>query len=156
MKQNQTTPQTDENEVSTETDEIVLDFSAVPDSDLLPEGEYQAEIVSAIPGKSKQGHPKMDLRWRIIMSEFASRQVMQNISFHPNALVMAKQTMKALGFDVTGKITLSPSDWIGLPATIKVEVERGTHVDPSTGEPYPPRNRVKRVKKAVGDINDLM
>lgn len=138
-------------------EEIVLDFADVPLSDLIPAGDYQAEIISAVPGKSKNsGSYKMDLRWRITEGDMTNRQVLHSLSFHPNAMSMAKQTMKALGFDVSGKVTLTPADWVGLNATIHVDVEHSKNNDPATGEPYPDRNRVKRVKRAanVADLFD--
>jgi len=125
----------------------VIDFSAVPSMDPVPNGDYEAEVVHAEVGTSKAGYPKIDLRWKIIGGEHDGRQIFDSLSFHPNALFRVKQVLQAFDFanDFSGSV--DPEELVGQTAMLKVALEPGTDVDPNTGEPYPARNRIKKVSR---------
>lgn len=123
-----------------------IDFTTVEGLEPIEEGSYNATIVNAEVGMSKQDQPKIDLRWKIDDGqEHAGRQIFDTLSFHPEALWRTKLALQALGFanDFSGEV--ETEDLLNRSATIRVTIEPSTQIDPATGEPYPPRNRVTRV-----------
>jgi hypothetical protein len=129
-----------------------IDFTQVQSLDPLPDGIYNVEIVSAQEGSSKTGNPKIDIRWKVTDGAYEGRQIFDSMSFHRDALWRTKKTLQALGFDddFNGEVT---SDMlISRQATVTVITEHSNQVDPTTGEPYPDRNKVTRVNPP----NDLL
>jgi hypothetical protein len=125
-----------------------IDFSEVPDFAAIPAGRYDATIVSAQPGTSRAGLPKIDLRWKIEDGEYANRQVFDQMSFAPNALWRTKQSLQAIDSQTYGKDfrgEVEAEDLIGQHATLIVIQEQDEEPDEDTGEPKPPRNRVKSI-----------
>lgn len=125
-----------------------IDFTAVPDVSPVPAGRYNATIVSAVPGRSKTGNAKIDVRWKVDDGEFAGRQVFDSISFHENALWRAKQTLRAINGDVFDKAfsgAVDVNDLITESAIIQVIIDQQEDIDPNTGDPYEPRNKVVKV-----------
>jgi len=57
-----------------------IDFSEIKGLDPVPNGTYEAEIVYAQEGTSGSGHPKIDLRWKILDGEYANRLVFEMTS----------------------------------------------------------------------------
>lgn len=129
-------------------DDIIIDFSDVKE-DLVPAGKYLAEMVACKAGKSKAGAAKLDVRWKILTGDYANRQILDNMSLHPNRLVQIKQQLLAMGFDVSGQLRINPTEMIGRTATIVVDIEKSKNDDPETGEKYPDRNRIKGIRKAA-------
>jgi hypothetical protein len=133
-----------------------IDFSEIKGMELLPDGWYNASIVSAKPGVSQNKNPKMDLRWKIEGGEHDGRQLFDTLTFSPESLWRVKLTLQALGFPKDFKGAVQPEDLLGLTAAIHVSVESGKQIDPATNEPYPPRNRVDRVRASGGKgVQDL-
>jgi hypothetical protein len=133
-----------------------IDFSEVQGLDPIPDGTYDAEIVFADEGESQSGHPKIDLRWKVLAGEHEGRQVFDTMSFHPKALWRTKDTLMALDFpeDFSGDIT--GEELLGRVATITVKIEPSSGTNPDTGEPYPERNRITKVKAADMSVQDLL
>lgn len=130
--------------------EFSFDFSDVK-SDLLPDGEYQAEIVAAKAGKSKGGFPKVDVRWKILDGEYANRQVFDTISIHPNRALALKKLLMALEISDGTSTRFSSGDLIGKSATIHVATEKA-----QAGTDYPDRNKVSRVSAAKRTVDDVI
>ena len=132
-----------------------IDFSQVEDLKPLPRAWYLASIVEAKEGVSKQGNVKMDLRWKVEEGEFEGRNVFDTLTFTQKALFRVKATLKGLGFpdDFSGEI--SGDDLVGKTARILVDIEQSETLDPETGEPYPPRNRIKKVTSPNAGNTDL-
>lgn len=122
-----------------------IDFSDIPTMEPIPAGNYHAEIVFAEVGLSKKQNLKIDLRWKIVGGAFDGRNVFDSLSFHPNALFRVKAVLSALGWKKNFKGTIEAEDLIGREADIRVSIDVSTDIDEDTGEPYPPRNRVKAV-----------
>lgn len=122
-----------------------IDFSDVPEIEPIPAGEYEAELTFAQAGFSASGNPKIDIRWTVALETGEQRLVFDTISFHPKALWRAKQTLQALGFpkDFSGEV--DPEALLNQTAVIVVAIDTGRS-DPATGEPYPDRNRVVKIK----------
>lgn len=122
-----------------------IDFSEVHGLEPVPAGTYAAEVVFAQEGHSKAGQPKIDIRYKIIGGEYDGRQILDTLSFHPQALWRTKLTLQAMGFskDFNGEVT--PEDLIGREVTITVAVEASKEVD-EHGDPYPDRNKVTKIK----------
>lgn len=131
-----------------------INFEDVQGLDPVPAGTYNVEIVHAQEGVSKQGYPKIDVRYKIIGTEFDGRQVLDTMSFHRDALWRTKKTLQALGFPKTFNGEIGPGDLVGLSCAIVVTVEASDQVD-EDGEPYEPRNRVTKVKKAGSGAADI-
>jgi len=122
-----------------------IDFSEVKDLEPIPNGSYDAEIVFAQEGVSKNDNPKIDLRWKVLAGEFAGRQVFDTLTFTQNSMYRVKNTLKALGFAPAFKGEVVGGDLIGMQATIVVSTDPGS-TDPVSGEEYSPRNKVSKVK----------
>jgi hypothetical protein len=132
-----------------------IDFTAIPDQSPIPAGRYNASIADAKPGKSKAGHAKIDIRYKIEGSDHDGRLVFDTISFHPNAQWRAKQTLQAINPDVFGKQfagQVDVTDLLGEDVVIHVIVDTDTGTDPQTGEERGPRNRVHKVMQSGSDV----
>ena len=159
----QVEPQDDYAEVEAGEAGGVIDFGGVSDSNVFPVGEYVMTVAAAVPGVSKKGQPKMDVRFKIEEvpadgdSSLVGRTHFETFSFSPNALGITKQRLVALG--------MSPSFRGGLPeiaetilhatAVVVLGVETSTEIDATTNEPYPPKNRIKRIKRATAVADAL-
>lgn len=136
-----------------------IDFSQVQGLEPIEEGTYLASIVHAEEGMSKQGFPKIDIRWKVddgAPEGVAGRQVFDTLSFHPDALWRTKLTLQALGFpkDFSGDVEVE--DLLNQVAAITVTIEPSTQTDPATGEPYPERNRVIRIREPGATAASLL
>lgn len=140
----------------TESGGFSVDFSEIADMGPIPGGVYEASIVSAKPGVSQSGNPKIDIAWKVEEGQYEGRQVFDTLSFHPNALPMTKRKLLNLGFpeDFSGEI--SAEDLVGTTATITVTIEQSTQINPDTGQPYDPRNRVSRISGGEVDLESLL
>lgn len=136
-----------------------IDFSEVQGLEPVEDGTYEAAIVHAEEGTSKKGHPKIDVRWMIDENEpkeVAGRQVFDTLSFHPDALWRTKLTLQALGFSEDFSGDVETEDLLNQVATIVVVIEPSEQQDPVTGEPYPPRNRIVKVRPAGSSAASLL
>ena len=123
-----------------------IDFSEVKDPEPIPDGNYLASIVEAKEGTSKNNNPKIDLHWRVESGPFEGRYVFDTLTFTEKAAGRVKAVLKALDFPADFKGDVPLDDLIGKSAMITVGTEVSTEIDPNTGEPYAPRNKVKRVR----------
>ena len=125
-----------------------IDFSEVKGLEPIPAGVYLATVHNAEEGESQAGNTKIDLQWIIEEGDHAERIIFDTLVWHPKAMFRIKQTLQAFGYpeDFAGEVI--PEELIGQSAMLVVDIEESTQIDPATGEPYPPRNRVKRVKPA--------
>jgi hypothetical protein len=126
-----------------------IDFSQVQDLKPVPPGTYLASITTAKSGMSQAQNPKLDITWKIEEGEFEGRNVFDTLTFSPKSLYRVKGTLIALDFpaDFSGEVV--PDELVGKTALIVVDIDNNDsgQVD-EAGEPYPPRNRVKKVKSA--------
>jgi len=123
-----------------------IDFSAVQGLEPLPVGRYPATVISAVEGLSKAGNPKIDLQWKIASGKYEGRIVFDSLVFTPQTLFRVKGSLVGLGFPKNFKGNVGPQDLVGKNAELVLDIEASTQLDESTGEPYPPRNRVKKIK----------
>jgi hypothetical protein len=135
---------------------MAIDFSDVPDLGPVPNGTYEASVVSAKPGVSNSGYPKIDVAWKVEDGEYEGRQIFDTIAFHPNALPMTKRKLLNMGFpeDFSGEI--ETEDLLGITAHLVVTVEQSTQINPDTGEPYDPRNKINRISGASGGLDSVL
>jgi hypothetical protein len=134
---------------------LSIDFSEIPSLEPVPAGTYLATIIQADEGESQAGNPKVDLRWKIIGSEFDGRLVFDHLSFAPTALWRTKLFLQAVGYGNGFAGTIEAEDLVGKVANITVAVETG-RTNPDTGETYPDRNRIVKVKAAEAGVEDLL
>lgn len=134
---------------------ISIDFSDIPSLEPIDPGTYPMEIVAAEEGESQTGNPKIDIRWKVLDGKYEGRVVFDNLSFAPNALWRTKLQLQALGWgkEFSGEIT--GEDLIGRIADVTVSKEIG-RTNPDTGEAYPDRNRVLKVKPSSLTADDLL
>jgi hypothetical protein len=126
----------------------VIDFSQVKGPELLPVGEYLGTIVFAEEGLSTNQQPKIEIRWEISApEEHAGRLVFDNLSFHPDALWRTKATLSAIGFDEDFNGEVTAEMLVGQTAALTIDVQKSQKND-ADGNPYPDRNRVRKVRPA--------
>lgn len=122
-----------------------IDFSKVQGLEPLPVGTYTATIVKAETGESKAGNEKIDIQWKVDGGPLDGRIVFDTLTFTAKAEFRVRATLIALGFDKKFKGEVRPEQLVGKTAKIVVDIQAGNGVDPETGEPYPPRNRIKKI-----------
>lgn len=130
---------------------FVVDFSEIADLGPVPMGTYVASVVTARPGISGSGHPKIDMSWKVEEGEFEGRQIFDTLAFHPKALPMTKRKLLQLGFPEDFSGNIEAEDLIGINATLAVSIRQSAQINPDTGEPYDPRNVINKVMD--GDLN---
>ena len=122
-----------------------INFADVKGLEPVPVGTYLATITHAEEGLSKSDNPKIDLRWKLEEPPYEGRIVFDVMTFHPKALFRVKATLTALGWPKNHSGNVEAADLLGKTAMIIVDIEQQTQLD-EDGEPYPARNRVKKVK----------
>jgi hypothetical protein len=132
-----------------------IDFSEIPSLEPVPAGTYLASIIQADAGESQAGNPKVDLRWKIVGGEFDGRLIFDHLSFAPTALWRTKLFLQAVGFGEGFAGDVDTDDLVGKMASLTVAIESG-RTNPDTGETYPDRNRVIKVKPAEATAEDLL
>lgn len=123
-----------------------IDFSDVKGLEPIPAGVYLATVKKATPGTSNSGNEKIDLQWQVEEGDHAERIIFDTLVWHPKALFRIKQVLIAFGYDENFSGEVEAEELEGQTALLAIDIEQSTQVDPATGEPYPPRNRVKRVQ----------
>jgi hypothetical protein len=134
----------------------IIDFADIPILEPVPDGTYQVEVAYAKEGKSKQQFDKIDIRWKVTSGEYTDRLIFDHLSFAPNALWRTKLALEALGYDAGFSGEVVDEELIGLPAEVDVTFEAGRGTNPETGETYPDRNVVTKVRPASSTIGSLL
>jgi hypothetical protein len=112
--------------------------------DLLPDGEYTAQIVEAAVVQPKSGDGfHIALTWKISEGEFESRQIWQRITFlhsSEQAQIIGRKSLKDLcaALGVTEHVE-DVAVFLFKPARIRVGIERD-----KSGQ-YDDKNKVKRI-----------
>ena len=122
-----------------------INFADVKGLDPLPVGKYLATIQVVTEGKSKQNNEKLDLQWKIEGGKYDGRIIFDTLTFTEKALFRVKSTLMGLGFKKDFRGNVGPDMLVGKTALITLDIQASATIDEETGEPYPPRNRVKRV-----------
>lgn len=122
-----------------------IDFTTVKALEPVPVGVYNATIIEAIEGLSNNQNPKIDMKWRIEGGKMDGRVIFDALTFTPQTLFRVKATLLGLGFPKEWKGDVTTDLLVGKSAQITVDIQQSTQVD-ETGEPYPPRNRIKKVR----------
>lgn len=121
-----------------------INFAKVQGLEPLPAGSYTATITEATLGVSKANNEKIDIKWKIEGGQYDGRIIFDTLTFTEKALFRVKATLQGLGFAKDFKGDVKADDLIGRTAKIAVDIQAGNGID-ETGEPYQPRNRVKKV-----------
>jgi hypothetical protein len=124
-----------------------IDFTQVKSLEPIPSDKYLAEITHAETGTSQKGNVKIAITWTVIGGAFDGRKVYDNMTFTPDSAWRAKQTLQALGWSKDFVGDIEAEELIGLQAYIAVGLDEQHGVDES-GDEYPPRNKVLKVKPA--------
>jgi hypothetical protein len=122
-----------------------IDFSKVQGLEPVAPGSYTATIVKAEAGQSKAGNEKIDLQWKVEGGKEDGRIIFDTLTFTEKAMFRVKATLISLGFPKNFRGNVKPDELVGKTAKITVDIQPGNGVDPETGEPYPARNRIKKI-----------
>jgi|TARA_Y100001951_G_C11209849_1_gene222317 hypothetical protein len=115
--------------LDSDSDEIVLDFSAVQDIDPLPDdAPYLCMVTKFEPGKARSGQGKVDVEFNITEpKEFENRKLFRTYSLQPQALFSLYQTLTALGEDPNAMkdkmFKVQPENYIGREAVVFIRNE---------------------------------
>lgn len=126
-----------------------IKFDDVQGLEPIPAGIYLATVTKATEGVSKADNEKIDLQWTVSNDEDPKtdgRIIFDTMVFTEKALFRVKQVLEAGDFEDDFDGDVGEDDFMGITAMLVVDIETSTQEDPATGEPYPDRNRVKRVK----------
>jgi len=126
-----------------------IDFSTVKGLEPLPVGVYNATIVKAEEGTSQKGNTKIDLQWRVDGGPFDGRIVFDTLTFTEKAMFRVKNTLLAVGFKKNFSGDVKAEALVGKSAKLTLDIQAGEGVDETTGEPYAPRNRVKKIASLI-------
>lgn len=105
---------------------VVLDFTNVQGGSFtpVPEGEYNVVLEKAEMKKAKtDGSDMISVTWSITDEEYENRKLFENYSLKPQALWKLKNTLGALGFDVSGALEFDVEDLVGQEAVALVVIE---------------------------------
>jgi hypothetical protein len=121
-----------------------INFAKVKGLEPLPVGVYNATITKAEVGESKKGNQKIDIQWKVEGGPADGRIIFDTLTFTEKAMFRVKATLKGLGFADNFNGDVKPEMLLGKTAKLVVDIQAGEGVD-DVGEPYPARNRVKKV-----------
>jgi hypothetical protein len=124
------------------SDEVEIDFSAATDYEPLTPGDYDAVLISAVPGTSQKGNPKLTFEFEVA-SDKGKRKVFRHAPVSGAGAGLAKEVIKALGFNVDDpKIKFRPSEAKGRKVKLTLGIQ----------ESNPQYNEITRVKAAVSEL----
>jgi hypothetical protein len=112
-----------------------VDFSAVEDIEdyqSVPPGRYPCKVAEVREGTTRDGDARWSFRLEVIGGEFAGRTAAwDGISFGERGMKRTKHVLGALGFDVTGQLSVEPQELVGHEAWAEIRPEE--RLDPLTG-----------------------
>lgn len=121
-------------------DEVEIDFSGAVDFDPIPDGNYTARVLKCEAGLSKSGNPKLAWTFGLTEDGFVGRQLIRHTPTTGKGSGLAKQAMKALGFDTQGdRVRFKPSAAVGKDCILVVGKQKDN----------PEYNEIKRVNPAA-------
>jgi len=133
---------------------IKMNLADVKAPEPVKQGWYLATVEKVTEGTSQAGNEKVDISWRIdevkSNGEAAGRVVFDTLTFTPESLPFAKAKLVAMGIDEDFEGEFDSDELLGANCSIFVTIQKSTANNPDTGEPYPDRNRVSKVKPATG------
>lgn len=114
-------------EVEVGGDDFVVDFSQVEErsEDPIPMGQYLIEVVGAELGKTKEGKPFMQLKFKVADGDLADRTFTDRMYLNEEALWRAKKGLRAFGFDVESKLdfTAVTTEILGRQCEVTTKVD---------------------------------
>ncbi|MBF0607414.1 MAG: DUF669 domain-containing protein [Magnetococcales bacterium] len=105
---------------------VDLDFTDIEDINNfspLPEGKYLCKVESVDPKQNKDGNDFWSLKLKVIEGEYEGRFISDNMVFSANGIKRIKHILKAMGFDVSGKLKLSPDKLIDIQVFVDTIIE---------------------------------
>lgn len=107
----------------------------------VPRGWYFASVTKATVARSKAGHPKINVRWKIESGDHEGRTIFQDLSFAPDAIKWTKVHLVRFGIPGDAKLALSAiaHEFEGASRYLLIDIEQPT--DPQ----YEPQNRVRKM-----------
>lgn len=134
----------------------VIDFSAVPDIEPVPTAVYRAECIKGEDGVSQNNNDKIELQWKILEGQHAGRVLFDNLTFTEKSLGIVKAKLKGMGFDAKFNGEVHGADLVGIIADLHVSIQQSQAINEETGEPYPPRNNIRKYSAVKVSTADLL
>ena len=135
--------------------EFEINFDEVEELKPVPENTYFLACTSAKAGMSQAKNKKITLQWNIHEGDHEGRSIFDDMVFTKKALFKVKQAMLAMDFPPGFSGGINPDDFVGQTVKAIVTIQPGNGNDPVTGDPYPPRNRIRKYVKLSEDELEL-
>lgn len=132
--------------------DLDIDLTQIKGAELLPDGEYVFEVEQAKTGRSKNGNPKITLQLKVVEGSFQDQKHFEDLTLISGyAGELALTALEALGIprDFKGNLREALSGVIGTRIIANVGTQASKAINPETKQPYPPRNRLSKVKAAA-------
>ena len=106
--------------------ELFIDFDAIEDYELVPQGMYPASIIDAKLGKIQTGKnvgkPKLSITMAITAEPNVGRKLFRNYSLIPSSLWALKRLMKAVDLTAEGRVPVEelPALLVGQDIAVSV------------------------------------
>lgn len=130
----------------------LIDFSDIPDQELIPDGSYVVTCEKAKAKKSKAGFPMLNLQLKAALKDGSEQRLWDNMSFKPGqASQITKRNLIQWGIDATfkGNLEQLAEAMIGRSATAVIFTRPAT-------EQYEASNAVKRYSAVKAKVADLI
>jgi hypothetical protein len=136
-----------------------IDFSAVPDREAAPAGEYTLEVVGAemrtSSGEKTGGSQMLFIHWKIVDSD-QTAHLFENLIIHPDTMWKVKQCFKALGLiDANGQVQMATDELVGARCRAKVIQEVYAVEQGGDGEVKNRAARYLPLANVAGDAESL-
>ncbi len=112
-----------------------IDFSTVGDVESfvsVPEGVYVCRVAEVREGQTRDGNPRWALRLEVAEGDFAGRTAAwDGLVWSERGLPRVKTVLERMGFEVSGKLEITPSDLHGRQIRVQLLIEE--REDPLSG-----------------------
>lgn len=149
--------------LNVEAEGNVYDVTNAPNAyQPLPNGYYVAQVTKTELTNSKSsGSPMINITFTVEEPfEYAGRMLFDRLVHSPKSTGVNKSKLEALGIKVPAQMGDNHFELLvdllleTKPVSLKVVTEASTGINPSTGEPYAPKNVVKAIKPLNDDGYD--
>lgn len=131
-----------------------INFADIKPPELVPAGNYLAEIVASEETVSQSGNTMFKVRFQIICdeegdTEHENRVIFDNLVFAYESasdlpLRRIKECMVAAGWPEDYDDDIEAEELIGKTMMIGVTIRQSDAINPNTGKQYDPQNQVRR------------
>ena len=120
------------------------DFSQINEEEgglVVPNGMYLCRIADVRERKARDGSPQWGLQLEAVGGDYAGRTLAwDNITWSERGVFRIKKVLAALGFDVSGLLSVEPSQLVDLRVQVLLEVEEYENLGGTTRRMAVPYN----------------